>query len=121
MKERGFKERRFQITDDQLTALSLWISMLAGMAALLILDMAVEPLLGGLEGWARVGAAASMLLVILATSCLAFFLGKLLLERLLEKRSVLSQSSGASPAASEEGVRDQEPIGVAPNSTRRET
>ena len=118
MTERGFTDGEFRMTGDELTCLSLCVSMLAGVAAVLILEIAVEPLLGPPEGWTGARAAASNLLFILATSCLAFFLGKLLLERWIEKRIVPSQGGGASPAASEEGVRGHEPIEVAPNSTR---
>ena len=97
MKERGFKERRFQMTGKDLDAyciymvLAVLISVLAGLAVLIILDMTVKTLLGDLEGWARIGAAGSMLLVMLATCYGMFFFCKRRRERWVEERRVPSQ------------------------------
>ena len=100
-----------------LMVLAVLASLLAGLAEALIIGMIVEPLLGPPGGWTGARAAASNLLFILATSCLAFFLGKLLLERWIGKRSVPSQDGGASPAEAEAAVHGLEPIEVAPYST----
>ena len=97
MKERDFKDRTFQMTGKDLHAYGIHMvsavlaSLLAGLAEALIIDMAVEAPLVDLKGWAAIGVTGSNLLFILATSCAVFFLGKLLMERWLEKREVPSQ------------------------------
>ena len=56
MKERDFKDETFQMTGKDLDAHGIYmvvavhISVLAGLAVLLVLDMTVEALLGDLEG-----------------------------------------------------------------------
>ena len=104
MKERDFKDDTFQMTGKDLDAhgiymvLAVLISVLAGLAVLIVLDMTVKTLLGDLEGWARIGAAGSMLLVMLATPWGVFFFWKPRLGRWLEERRVPPEG-GADEAA----------------------
>ena len=98
--QRDFKDRTFQMTGKDLDAygilmvLAVLASLLAGLAEALIIGMTVEAPLVDLKGWAAIGVTGSNLLFILATSCLAFFLGKLLLKHWLEKRSVPPEGGG---------------------------
>ena len=101
MKEkRDFEDQTFQMTGKDLDAycihmvLPVLASLLAGVAAVLILEIAVEPLLGPPEGWTGARAAASMLLVTLATLCGICVFWNRRRERWLEKRRVLPQGGG---------------------------